>query len=86
MYGVDKYAHQTCVDYGGKTVAVLGWGIDTKLTGDDLKLAKKIQKAMMARRGLEFTEKDEELFDELFEKTKGEREKAGVKKEKLSFK
>src|SRR3989344_637927 len=42
MYGVDKYAHQTCVDYGGKTVAVLGWGIDTKLTGDDLKLAKKI--------------------------------------------
>ena len=51
-----------------------------------MKLAKKIQKAMMARRGLEFTEKDEELFDELFEKTKGEREKAGVKKEKLSFK
>ena len=51
-----------------------------------LKLAKKIQKAMMARRGLEFTEKDEELFDELFEKTKGERKKAGVKKEKLSFK
>ena len=51
-----------------------------------LEVAKKIQKAMMARRGLEFTEQEEKLFDELFEKTKGEREKAEVKKEKLSFK
>lgn len=42
MYGVDKWAHQTCIDSGGKTIAVLGWGIDQKLTGEDLTLAKKI--------------------------------------------
>lgn len=42
MYGVDQYAHQTCIENGGKTIAVLGWGIDTKLTGIDLHLAEKI--------------------------------------------
>ena len=42
MYGVDQYAHRVCVESGGKTIAVLGWGIDTKLTGVDLKLAEKI--------------------------------------------
>jgi DNA processing protein len=42
MYGVDQYAHQTCIDNGGKTIAVLGWGIDTPLIGKDLELAKKI--------------------------------------------
>lgn len=42
MYGVDQYAHRICVEGGGKTIAVLGWGIDTKLTGEDLKLAQKI--------------------------------------------
>ena len=42
MYGVDQYAHRVCVEQGGKTIAVLGWGINTKLTGEDLKLAKEI--------------------------------------------
>lgn len=42
MYGVDQYAHRFCIKTGGKTVAVLGWGIDTKLTGEDLKLATDI--------------------------------------------
>ncbi len=42
MYGVDQYAHRVCVDGGGKTIAVLGWGIKQALSGDDLKLAKKI--------------------------------------------
>lgn len=42
MYGVDQYAHRVCVDMGGKTIAVLGWGINTKLTGEDLRLAEKI--------------------------------------------
>lgn len=42
MYGVDQYAHQVCVENKGLTIAVLGWGIDTKLTNEDLKLAEKI--------------------------------------------
>ncbi len=42
MYGIDQHAHKTCVESGGKTIAVLGWGIDTKLSGTDLALAKKI--------------------------------------------
>ena len=42
MYGVDQYAHQVCVESGGKTIAVLGWGIDKKLVDEDLKLAQKI--------------------------------------------
>ena len=42
MYGTDQYVHQTCVDNGGKTVAILGWGIDKKLFGYDKKLAEQI--------------------------------------------
>lgn len=42
MYGVDQYAHRACIEAGGKTIAVLGWGIKTKLTGEDLRLAQKI--------------------------------------------
>lgn len=42
MYGVDQYAHSFCIKTGGKTIAILGWGIDTKLEKQDLKLAQKI--------------------------------------------
>lgn len=42
IYGVDQYAHQVAVESGGKTIAVLGWGIKQKLSGQDLNLAKKI--------------------------------------------
>lgn len=42
MYGTDQYAHQTCIDNGGKTIAVLGWGIDKKLFDYDKKLAEQI--------------------------------------------
>lgn len=42
MYGVDQHAHRVAALSGGKTIAVLGWGIDTKLYGEDSKLAKKI--------------------------------------------
>ena len=42
MRGVDQYAHRTCVENGGKTIAVLGWGIDTVLSAEDKKLADAI--------------------------------------------
>lgn len=42
MYGVDQYAHQICLDNGGKTIAILGWGIKNTLEGTDKKLADSI--------------------------------------------
>lgn len=42
MTGVDQYAHQTAIENGGKTIAVLGWGINFPLESQDQKLAKKI--------------------------------------------
>ncbi|MBU1327359.1 DNA-protecting protein DprA [Patescibacteria group bacterium] len=42
MRGVDQYAHRACVENGGKTIAVLGWGIDTILSPEDKKLADDI--------------------------------------------
>jgi len=51
-----------------------------------LELAIRIQKVMSARRNIKFTEKDEKDFEKLFKETEIDRKKAGVKKEKLSFK
>lgn len=42
MYGVDQYAHKICIENGGKTIAVLGWGMQQKLENGDRKLAEKI--------------------------------------------
>ena len=42
MYGADQYAHEVCVENGGKTIAVLGWGIKKPLDGTDRKLAERI--------------------------------------------
>jgi DNA processing protein len=42
MYGVDQCAHTTCIQNGGKTIAVLGWGIKTVLEGAEKKLAESI--------------------------------------------
>lgn len=51
-----------------------------------LEIAKKIQQAMMQRRDREFKAEDSALFDKLFKETEEDRTKAGVTKEKLSFK
>jgi DNA processing protein len=42
MYGVDQYAHQVCIDAGGATIAVLGWGIAAPMDPADVILADKI--------------------------------------------
>lgn len=42
MTGVDQYAHQTAIENDGKTIAVLGWGINYKLQDYDLKLSRQI--------------------------------------------
>lgn len=45
----------------------------------------KIQKAMMARRGVEFTKENEDKIRELYKQTEIDREKMGVKKDKIKF-
>lgn len=42
MYGTDQYAHEVTLQNGGKTIAVLGWGIERPLAGTDKKLAQAI--------------------------------------------
>ncbi len=42
MYGVDQYAHDICIQCGGKTIAVLGWGIAEPFKDTDVLLAKNI--------------------------------------------
>lgn len=42
MYGVDQAAHRACLENGGKTIAVLGWGIDWKVTAEDENLYQNI--------------------------------------------
>jgi len=42
MYGVDITAHQSCLDCGGKTIAVLGWGINYQRDTEDEQLLRTI--------------------------------------------
>jgi DNA processing protein len=42
MYGVDLTAHQVCLDSGGTTIAVLGWGINYPVDADQTKMYQRI--------------------------------------------
>ncbi|MGB9706943.1 MAG: DNA-processing protein DprA, partial [Microgenomates group bacterium] len=42
MYGVDTEAHQKCLEYGGKTVAVLGGGLNVIYPPENEKLYEQI--------------------------------------------
>lgn len=42
MYGVDTYAHEACVKLGGKTVAVLAYGLDICYPAENEKLYSQI--------------------------------------------
>ncbi|MDD4938329.1 MAG: DNA-protecting protein DprA, partial [Candidatus Shapirobacteria bacterium] len=44
MYGVDTESHQKCLEYGGKTIAVLGGGLDEPCPKDNDKLYTEILK------------------------------------------
>jgi len=43
MYGVDQAAHEAAIEFGGKTIAVLGWGMTWKLEKRERVLAEKIR-------------------------------------------
>ena len=45
MYGVDQAAHRTCLEVGGKTIAVVGWGINETLDASDQILGDQIIKS-----------------------------------------
>lgn len=42
MYGVDLTAHQVCLDCGGTTIAVLGWGINYPVDQDQQQMYRRI--------------------------------------------
>ena len=45
MYGVDKEAHKECLRVGGRTIAILGWGIEWDgMDREDQKLLSEIEK------------------------------------------
>lgn len=61
MYGVDQTAHQVTLDNDGKTVTVLGWGINWRVESADNKLYSEIEK-----RGLILSEYPEKTTPQLW--------------------
>ena len=42
MYGVDQAAHEVCIECGGKTIGVLGWGIKYNAGDREQELERRI--------------------------------------------
>jgi len=62
MYGVDQEAHRVCLECGGRTIAVLGWGIERRVADDEVKLYQSI----FDNRGLIVSEYEGETESQLW--------------------
>lgn len=69
MYGVDQAAHRACLENGGLTIAVFGWGIDWQaprfggqVSGEDSKLYQQI----LDNGGLMISEYEADLTPQLW--------------------
>ncbi len=74
MYGVDQKAHTECLNNGGKTVAVLGWGIDWPVVEDDVEIYEKI----LESDGLILSEYEGKAIPELWKFPQRNRIVAGI--------
>lgn len=74
MYGVDQKAHSECLKNGGKTIAVLGWGIDWKVADSDIEIYEKI----LENNGLILSEYGGEEAPELWKFPQRNRIVAGI--------
>lgn len=75
MYGIDQEAQRICLECGGRTVAVLGWGIDWPLNRTDEKLLKEIE-----NKGIIFSEYPSKTKPQLWMFPKRNRIVAGLAK------
>jgi DNA processing protein len=62
MYGVDQAAHRACLENGGHTIAVFGWGIDWVVSEEDSKLYQQI----LDNGGLMISEYEADLTPQLW--------------------
>lgn len=74
MYGVDQKAHSECLKNAGKTVAVLGWGIDWRVAENDIEMYEKI----LEKDGLILSEYEGEKAAELWTFPARDRVMAGI--------
>lgn len=75
MYGADQSAHKAALEMGGKTIAVLGWGIDWPVAESDIKLYRQIEE-----KGLILSEYEGETRPQLWMFPQRNRIVAGVSK------
>jgi DNA processing protein len=74
MYGVDQKAHMECINCGGKTIAVLGWGIDWEVMKNDVEMYNKI----LESDGLILSEYEGDSIPELWKFPQRNRIVAGI--------
>jgi UDP-N-acetylglucosamine diphosphorylase / glucose-1-phosphate thymidylyltransferase / UDP-N-acetylgalactosamine diphosphorylase / glucosamine-1-phosphate N-acetyltransferase / galactosamine-1-phosphate N-acetyltransferase len=82
VVGVSSHVYSTVIEDVPSFSSYVRAGVFFELP---VVMAEKIQKAMSTRRMINYTDKDTELFNKMFEETKEERNNKNVSKAKLTF-